>query len=148
MLTGCCHEARVQPLLMNLSSVRIIVRDIKKLVAFYEAVTALPARWLTEDFAEIPTPACTLAIGSERTVKLFAEGAARAAENRTAIIEFRVDDVDAAFARLEGVITDLVQAPTTMPWGNRSLLLRDPEGNLINLFAPVTEAAKQRFEQS
>lgn len=130
---------------MNLASIRLIARDIKKLVAFYEAVTVLPARWLNDDFAEIPTPACTLAIGSERTVGLFAEGAARAADNHTAIIEFRVDDVDAAFARLEGVIIDLVQAPTTMPWGNRSLLFRDPEGNLLNLFAPVTEAAKQRF---
>ncbi|MFZ5443517.1 MAG: VOC family protein [Myxococcota bacterium] len=130
---------------MNLSSVRLIVRDIKKLVAFYEAVTARPARWLNDDFAELPTRACTLAIGSERTVKLFAEGAARAADNHTAIVEFLVDDVDAVFARLDGVITDLVQPPTTMPWGNRSLLFRDPEGNLINLFAPVTEAAKQRF---
>lgn len=129
---------------MNLYSVRLIVRDIKKLVAFYEAVTALPARWLNDDFAEIPTPASTLAIGSERTTKLFAD-AARAADNQTAIIEFLVDDVDAAFVRLGGVVTHLVQAPTTMPWGNRSLLFRDPEGNLINLFAPVTEAAKQRF---
>ncbi|MBJ6759121.1 VOC family protein [Myxococcaceae bacterium JPH2] len=132
---------------MNLYSVRLIVRDIKKLVAFYEAVTALPARWLNDDFAEIPTPACTLAIGSERTVKLFAEGAARAADNHTAIIEFLVEDVDAAFARLGGVVTELVQSPTTMPWGNRSLLIRDPEGNLINLFAPVTDAAKQRFRR-
>lgn len=41
---------------MNLPSIRLIARDIKKLVAFYEAVTALPARWLNDDFAEIPTP--------------------------------------------------------------------------------------------
>ncbi len=130
---------------MNLSSVRLIVRDLKKLVAFYEAVTALPARWLNDDFAEIPTGTCTLALGSERTVKLFAEGAARAGENHTAIIEFLVDDVDAVFARLDGIVTELVQPPTTMPWGNRSLLFRDPEGNLINVFAPVTDAARQRF---
>jgi predicted enzyme related to lactoylglutathione lyase len=133
---------------MNLYSVRLIVRDIQKLVAFYEAVTALPARWLNDDFAEIPTPACTLAIGSQRTVKLFAEGVAQPAANHTAIIEFLVDDVDAVFAKLDGIVTEVVQPPTTMPWGNRSLLIRDPEGNLINLFAPVTEAAKQRFRQS
>ena len=133
---------------MNLYSVRLIVRDIQKLVAFYEAVTALPARWLNDDFAEIPTPACTLALGSERTVKLFAEGAAQPAANHTAIIEFLVDDVDAVFAKLDGIVTEVVQPPTTMPWGNRSLLIRDPEGNLINIFAPVTEGAKQRFRQS
>lgn len=132
---------------MNLCSLRLIVRDIETLVAFYEALTSLPARWLNDDFAEIATPACTLAIGSERTVKLFSEAAAQPAANRTAIIEFLVDDVDAVFARLERS-TEVVQPPTTMPWGNRSLLVRDPEGTLINLFAPVTEAAKQRFRQA
>jgi hypothetical protein len=28
-----------------------------------------------------------------------------------------------------------------MPWGNRSLLLRDPDGNLVNFFTPATPAA-------
>jgi hypothetical protein len=32
-----------------------------------------------------------------------------------------------------------------MPWGNRSLLLRDPDGNLVNLFTPVTAAAREKF---
>jgi hypothetical protein len=32
-----------------------------------------------------------------------------------------------------------------MPWGNRSLLFRDPDGNLVNLFAPVTPDAKAKF---
>ena len=132
---------------MNLCSVRLIVRDIRKLVAFYEAVTALPARWLNDDFAEIPTPACTRALCSVRTERLYAGGAAQPAANHTAILEFLVDDVDAVFAKLDGLVTEVVQPPTTMPWGNRSLLVRDPEGNLINLFAPVTEAAKQRFRQ-
>jgi hypothetical protein len=26
-------------------------------------------------------------------------------------------------------------APTTMPWGNRSMLLRDPDGNVVNIFS-------------
>lgn len=137
---GRAYNVRV-----NLQSIRLIVRDIKPLVAFYEAITELPARWLNDDFAEIPTPTCTLAIGSERTVKLFAEGAARAAANHSAILEFRVDDVDAAFDRLAPRLTDVVQPPTTMPWGNRSLLVRDPEGNLVNLFSPVSDAAKRRL---
>ena len=29
-----------------------------------------------------------------------------------------------------------------MPWGNRSLLFRDPDGNLVNFFTPVTPAAR------
>jgi hypothetical protein len=32
-----------------------------------------------------------------------------------------------------------------MPWGNRSLLFRDPDGNLVNFFTPVTPAAIDKF---
>jgi hypothetical protein len=27
--------------------------------------------------------------------------------------------------------------PADMPWGNRSLLLRDPDGVLVNVYAPL-----------
>jgi len=37
-------------------------------------------------------------------VALFKEGSAEAGANRTAIIEFMVDDVDAEFARLKGKV--------------------------------------------
>ena len=56
---------------MNFLPVRLITDDVRRMVEFYERVTGLPARWATEDFAELVTPACTLAIGQTRTVKLF-----------------------------------------------------------------------------
>jgi len=56
-----------------------------------------------------------------------------------------VDDVDAEYERLGGELTDVVTEPTTMPWGNRALLFRDPDGNLVNLFTPVTDEAKTKF---
>jgi hypothetical protein len=31
-------------------------------------------------------------------------------------------------------VTDWLQQPKDMPWGNRSMLFRDPDGNPINLF--------------
>ncbi|SEP39253.1 VOC family protein [Amycolatopsis saalfeldensis] len=63
------------------------------------------------------------------------------------ILEFLVEDVDRAYERLMrlAVVPEIVQGPTTMPWGNRSLLFRDPEGNLVNFFAPVTEDARARL---
>ena len=126
---------------MNLVSVRLITDDLPRLVAFYEDVTGVVAERPTPDFAELRTAGGTLAIGSTRTVALFAPGSARPGENRSAIVEFLVDDVDDAFARLADRSVEIVAGPTTMPWGNRSLLLRDPDGTLVNLFAPVTDAA-------
>lgn len=78
-------------------------------------------------------------------MQLFGAGSARAADNNTVILEFRVDNVDAEYARLKPLVDEWVQEPTTMPWGNRSALIRDPDGNLVNLFAPVTEEAVERF---
>jgi catechol 2,3-dioxygenase-like lactoylglutathione lyase family enzyme len=129
---------------MNFVSLRVITNDIKRLVRFYEQITGLSATWYTEEFAELPTSSCTLAIGSKRTMELFGAGAARPADNHTAIIEFRVDDVDREFNKLKGVIDEFVQEPTTQPWGNRSLLFRDPDENLINFFTPVGAEAKKK----
>jgi len=134
---------------VQLASTRIITADVDRLVVFYETVTGLAATRHTPDFAEIHTPGATLAIGSTRTLALFGgEDVAEAAANRSAIIEFHVGDVDAEHARLaSSTDVTVVQSPTTMPWGNRSLLLRDPDGTLVNLFAPVTAEAKPRRYQ-
>ncbi|TPI66783.1 VOC family protein [Mesorhizobium sp. B3-1-3] len=134
---------------MNFVSTRIITTDVKRLVAFYETVTGIKLILYTEDFAELVTAAGTLAIGGTRTLRLFGgDHVASPAENRSAIVEFRVADVDDAYRRLGGFIDGaLVQAPTTMPWGNRSLLFRDPDGNLVNFFTPVTAEAIRKFER-
>lgn len=56
-----------------------------------------------------------------------------------------VVDADAKYAELKDVISNLIQPPTTMPWGNRSLLFRDPDGNLVNFFTPMTPQAIAKF---
>ncbi|EJB04595.1 lactoylglutathione lyase family protein [Rhizobium leguminosarum bv. trifolii WSM597] len=129
---------------MKFASTRLIAGDIKTVVGFYEMVTGQTAEWLAPVFAEIVTPSAALAIGSLETVALFKEGSAEASANRTAIIEFMVDDVDAEYARLKDRV-ELVHEPKLMPWGNRSVQFRDPEGTLVALFTPVTDSAKQRF---
>ena len=135
---------------MNLVSIRIITADVKRLVKFYEQVTGITAIQYTDDFAELRTSSATLAIGSTRTLQFFGgEAVAKAAQNRTSIIEFLVKDVDDNYKELADIIEgDIVQEPTIMPWGNKSLLFRDPDGNLVNLFTPVTPEAMKKFHVS
>ncbi len=130
---------------MDFVSIRIITDEVARLVEFYEHATGVQASWSNENFAELTTSSATLAIASTRTVPLFAPGAARPADNNTVIIEFLVDDVDGVHRNLAGFVEDFVNEPTTMPWGNRSLLFRDPDGNLVNFFTPVTQAAIDKF---
>jgi predicted enzyme related to lactoylglutathione lyase len=129
---------------MKFASTRLVAADMKSMVAFYEMVTGLEAEWLAPVFAEIVTPGATLAIGAAESVGLFKEGIAEPGSNRTATLEFRVADVDAEFARLRGKV-DMLFEPKTMPWGNRTAQFRDPEGTIVSLFTPVTEAAQTRF---
>jgi predicted enzyme related to lactoylglutathione lyase len=130
---------------MNLRSLRIITGDIKRLVQFFEKAINLPATWYTEDFAEIVTSNGTLALGSQRTMNLFGEWTAQPGSNNRVIIEFLVNNVDDDYERIIALTNDIIQKPTTMPWGNRSLLFRDPDGNLINFFTPVTPGAIKKF---
>ncbi|MFD1884920.1 VOC family protein [Paenibacillus wenxiniae] len=132
---------------MNFTSVRIITDELDRLVSFYEKVLGVQPERLAPVFAELVLPSCTLAIGHAQTAQLFGVDSVIAASNRTVILEFRVDDIEVEYARLESIIepSQWVQPPTTMPWGNRSMLFRDPDGNLVNLFEPVTEEAMRRF---
>lgn len=130
---------------MKLASTRLIAGDIKTMVSFYEMVTGLPAEWLAPVFAEIITPAATLAIGSLETVALWKEGSAQAGANRTVFLEFQVDDVDADYNRLKDKVA-LVHELKTMPWGNRTFQFRDPEGTAVSLYMPATDDARKRFE--
>jgi catechol 2,3-dioxygenase-like lactoylglutathione lyase family enzyme len=129
---------------MEFASIRMITDDLERLVQFYEQVTGVPAVRLAPVFAELQLPSGTIAFGHTQTTQLFSN-AARPADNHTVIIEFHVGDVDKEYERLKPLVSEWVQEPTTMPWGNRSLLFRDPDGNLVNLFTPLTEDAVARF---
>jgi len=129
---------------MNLISVRLITDHVDHLVDFYARLTGASVDRPSPDFAELRTPNGTIAIGSTRTVALFRPGSAEPAANRSAIVELITEDVDVVHAEVSGW-ADVVQAPTSMPWGNRSLLLRDPDGTLVNVFTPATDAAREKF---
>jgi predicted enzyme related to lactoylglutathione lyase len=129
---------------VDFASVRLITDDLDTLVDFYEQVTGVVAERPAPVFAELRLPSSTVAIGHSQTTQLF-NSAARPADNHSAIIEFLVDDVDKEYVRLKSFVSEWVQKPTTMPWGNRSILFRDPDGNLVNLFTPVSEQAITRF---
>lgn len=129
---------------MQFASIRVITGDVDRMVEFYERATGRTAERHTDDFAEFRTAAGTLAVASVRTVRGLGARAPRPAANESVIVEFLVDDVDGEYERLRPFGIDFVNEPTTQPWGNRSLLFRDPDGNLVNFFTPVTPEAVRR----
>ncbi|WCM22865.1 VOC family protein [Paraburkholderia bryophila] len=120
---------------MKFASVRVVTRNLEELVEFYQRLSGIEAARPAEGFAEIRFEGAALAISSEQLIQRFNAGAAIAAANQSAILEFEVTDVDAVFDRMNALATPVVMPTTLMPWGNRSLLLRDPDGNLVNVFS-------------
>jgi catechol 2,3-dioxygenase-like lactoylglutathione lyase family enzyme len=57
-------------------------------------------------------------------------------------IELSVDDVDEEFERLQSTVSGWIVPPTDWEWGVRSTWFRDPDGNLISLFAPLAVGAR------
>jgi uncharacterized glyoxalase superfamily protein PhnB len=120
---------------MKFASVRLVTNEFERLVAFYQKLSGVDALHLADGFAEIRFDGVALAISSEHLIRLFNNGAATAAANRSAILEFQVDDVEPVFVRMRDAGAEVLMPVTTMPWGNVSLLLRDTDGNLVNVFS-------------
>jgi uncharacterized glyoxalase superfamily protein PhnB len=134
---------------MDFVSVRVITSDVERLATFWEQVTGLPATRHLPVFAELLTPTGAIAIATPVTLAMLGDAAPVPSQNRSVTVDLRVDDVDAAWERVKGLVpqtvSEIVLEPTDMPWGNRSMILRDPDGGLVNLFTPVTPEAKARY---
>ncbi|GAA0885937.1 VOC family protein [Sphingobacterium siyangense subsp. cladoniae] len=130
---------------MKLTSIRLIANDIQQSVRFYEEILGLTAQWFTPDFAELSTSAITIAIGSTRTMQMFSDNPIIFGNMAPIIIEFLVKNVDHEYIRIKNSASKIIQEPTTMPWGNRSLLFCDPDGNMLNFFTPLSPEAIKKF---
>ena len=115
----------------------LISNDLKQLTQFYERVLQVKANTSAEHYVEFPTSVGTLAIFDAGAQERYIPGAAHAGQNRSAILEFNVANVDQEYVRLQGIVKMWVKPPTTQPWGTRSIYFRDPDGNLVDFFTRV-----------
>lgn len=122
-----------RPVLINTC---LITRRFTELVDFYQRVLGIAPRVSNGVYAEFPTGAGVLAIFSAEAQEQYIPGSALPASNKSAILEFRVSDVDKEYAQLQSIVKTWVKSPTTQPWGTRSFYFRDPDGNLIDFYAP------------
>jgi catechol 2,3-dioxygenase-like lactoylglutathione lyase family enzyme len=114
----------------------LITANVDQLVNFYESVLQMKAQRSGKEYAELHTGVGVLAIFSADAQEKYIPGSAEAARNKSTILEFRVADADREYARLQPLVKTWVKPPTTQPWGTRSIYFRDPDGNLVDFFAP------------
>jgi uncharacterized glyoxalase superfamily protein PhnB len=120
---------------MNLKQTRLVTDDVQKLTSFYEKLTGATADVISGYVEFHHSPCAGLAITSVATAQIYGEGVLASRANRSLVLDFEVRDVDAHYTRLKESVGEWVQPPTDQPWGNRAMLFRDPDGNLVNMFA-------------
>jgi catechol 2,3-dioxygenase-like lactoylglutathione lyase family enzyme len=115
----------------------LITKDVKQLTEFYGRVLQVKPHASGDRYVEFPTTAGTLAIFDAVAQEKYIPGAAEAGQNRSAILEFHVADVDQEYTRLQAIVKTWVKPPTTQSYGTRSIYFRDPDGNLVDFCTRV-----------
>ncbi len=122
---------------MELVQSRIVTDDVQGLAAFYARLVGTPVP-LNEYYGEVPAGTTSVGFSKRHFTEYRVDRApcCGSPEHRNEIIlDFLVDDVDAEYERIAALDVDWVMPPTTQPWGNRSMIFRDPGGNLVNVFS-------------
>jgi catechol 2,3-dioxygenase-like lactoylglutathione lyase family enzyme len=130
---------------MKFSNVRILVENYRKCFDFYTGKLGLEAAWDVgecyasfkvadgiEGFAIFTSDLMALVVGN-------ADKAQPSGYRDKMMVSFEVASVDESYRTLKEKGVEFVNEPLDMAgWGMRVVHLRDPEGNLIELFTPLT----------
>jgi catechol 2,3-dioxygenase-like lactoylglutathione lyase family enzyme len=122
---------------MELVQCRMVTDDVEGLAGFYARLLAVPAT-LNGYYVEISAGSASVGFSRRRFTEhreaddLPVPGAVR---RDGIILDFLVGDVDAEYPRIAALGVGWVLPPTTQPWGNRSMMFRDPAGNLVNVLS-------------
>ncbi len=130
---------------MEIDGVRILVKDLKKCFNFYRKDLDFLPTWGDEnsDYASFDAgklSAITL-YKSDLMAEVLGNSSLSQPENarEKMMITIRVDDVDRSFGKLKNKGVKFLDEPRDMKsWGIRAVHLRDPEGNLIEIFSKLS----------
>jgi lactoylglutathione lyase len=119
--------------------VNLYTRDIEAGIRFYRDLlgfteTFRTPREGTPEHVELRLDSFTVGLGTVEAARRV-HGVDAAPGSPAMVLVIWTDDVDAAFAELTAAGIPAVQPPHDTGNSNRNALLRDPDGNLVELVA-------------
>lgn len=122
-----------------LSHVRFLVADFAPVLHFYRDVLALKLGVEVPDvYAEFDTPGGKLAFYRADLMSQVLDQPVATRNGDDVVVCLRVENVDAAAARVRLAGMSLLKPPHDQPaWHQRVAHLRDPAGHLLELWSPL-----------
>ena len=124
---------------MKLALVTIVTANLEPMRTFYQQVLQVEPRIYRGNYVEFSLEGGTLALWRQSEWEAFGITSMRGAANQSVLIEFEVEDVDREYTRLKALPMEWVQEVTTQPWGHRAFYVRDPDGNVLNVYTVVED---------
>jgi catechol 2,3-dioxygenase-like lactoylglutathione lyase family enzyme/predicted SnoaL-like aldol condensation-catalyzing enzyme len=118
------------------NSICMITENVPALRDFYCRVLQTSAEG-DDAFTALSTEGAQLTLFHPRGMEQMAPGSMAGSGHSSYALEFEVQDVDREYERLRELGVPIVKPPTTQAWGLRSAWFRDPDGNIVNFYAPV-----------
>jgi catechol 2,3-dioxygenase-like lactoylglutathione lyase family enzyme len=127
---------------LTLASCFVIVNDPDAALAFYRDTLGLELRndvaredfrWITVGAASQPAVSIVLTNYIQGSPADLDTVAGLVAKGGLYGPHFGAQDLDAVFAAVRDAGGEVVQEPTTQPWGVRDCAFRDPSGNLVRV---------------
>ncbi|WP_194814992.1 VOC family protein [Nocardia sp. XZ_19_385] len=121
----------------------IVVSDMAASVAFYQRLgLAFPEGAETESHAEAKIPGgVRIALDTETVIKSFYPEWQATADGGRIGMAFRcaeAAEVDSVFAELVDAGYEAELKPFDAAWGQRYAVIKDPDGNGVDLYAPLS----------
>lgn len=113
----------------------LFVSELDRSVAFYRDLIGLPFRFANESYAEFATGGAKFSLYARSHLRelIGVDAPAGAVPWPQGEVAFFCDDVDAEHARLAAAGVRVLAPPTDRPWGERTLHVADPDGNVVEL---------------
>jgi lactoylglutathione lyase len=116
----------------------LFAADLARSIHFYRDIIGIPLRFSTDSYAEFQTEGAKFALyaRAELPSLIGREAPPGPPPWPQGEIAFFVEDPDAEHERLRRADVTILTPPTDRPWGERTLHVADPDGNVIELTRP------------
>jgi len=124
----------------HIALITIWTDEVEPMKRFYRDVLGFPVKNDLGDYVELESPGVRFAICRRAIMAEHSEEYSRPASGQAFELAFPCDtpvEVDEAYESLTADGAAPVADPADMPWGQRTALFADPDGNIHEIFSSL-----------